>query len=213
MRTVIFGTLDSYEDLGLVRVGATVGSPEVRTDTIEIPGMDGALDLTEYFGEPLYDNRELEFDFQAVETATKTHHDIFRDVKNALHGKLVEITLSEDPDYYYVGRVSVDEWKTNERTGDIKITADCEPYAYKAEITEESFSVSGTLTKGFQNARRTVTPAFELSAAMQIAQGDSTFSASAGTWSDARLRFREGQNQLTFTGTGTVKVSYQEGVL
>lgn len=208
MLTVRFDGMDSYADYGLIRKGVTVGSPAVKTETVDVPGADGTLDLTEYFGEPLYDNRELEMEFQCVPGSG--FHAAFSKLYNAIHGKRCRIQLSEDPDFYYVGRVSVDEWKTNERTGDITVTADCEPYKYRALETVRTVEVSGETTETFANLRKTVVPTFELSVEMQIRQGDSTFSATSGTWSDGRLRLRQGDNALTFIGTGTATVRYQE---
>ena len=71
MKTVKFGDLDSYADLGLVRSNVEVGSPATKTDSVDIPGADGVLDLTEYFGEVLYENRELSMDFQTMEGAAE----------------------------------------------------------------------------------------------------------------------------------------------
>ena len=212
MRTVIFGELDSYEDLGLVRVGVEIGSPSPKTNTIEVEGADGVLDLTEYYGDVLYEDRELKMDFQAIE-GQGGFDETFGRLYNAVHGRRMEIRLSEQPGYYYVGRVTVDSWKTNERTGDISVTADCEPYRYLEDETSETVEVSGTATETFANLRKRVVPIFDLSAQMQIKQGDTTFTASGTGWSDPRLTFGSGDNTLVFTGTGTVTVKYREGSL
>lgn len=209
MRTIKFGDLDSYEDLGLVRKDVEIGAPKPKTDSVEVEGADGVLDLTEYFGEVLYDNRTIKMEFYA-EPTSESFHEVFEDLYNKLHGKKMHIALSEEPGFYYVGRVTLDKWKTNDKTGAITISADCEPYRYKAAETVKAVTVSGTKTETFSNLRKRVVPAFELSAAMQIKQGTSTYSASQGTWSDNRLYFVEGDNQLEFTGTGTVTVKYQE---
>lgn len=211
MRTVLFDGKDSYEDYGLVRQGVTVGAAPVRTVTVDVEGRDGALDLTDYFGEPLYDNREVEMTFTAAPTSDR--NSVFRALYNAIHGKRCKIELSEDGGIYYMGRCEVDDYDTNEPDGEITVTAVCDPYYYKAQPTTQTFEVSGSLQKTFPNMRRTVIPSFQLSAAMQIKQGDNTFSASQGTWSDTRLTFGQGDNQLTFTGTGSVTVTYQEGGL
>ena len=209
MRTVKFGTLDSYDDLGLVRAGVEIGAPAVKTETVDVPGMDGSLDLTEYFGEPLYEDRELTFTFHALDAGGGLQ-DVVSTLQNALHGRRTRIQLSEEPGFYYVGRVSVDAWRTDDRTGEIEVVATCEPYKYKATETVVEVAVDGTVTKTFANLRKTVVPTFSLSAAMKITQGTSTYSASAGTFTDTRIRFREGDNQLTFVGTGTATVTYQE---
>ena len=136
--------------------------------------------------------------------------EIFAQAYNTLHGKRMRIQLSEEPGFYYMGRVALDSWKTNERTGDVTITADCEPYKYRATETVVRVSVSGSKTVTLRNLRKTVVPTFQLSAAMQVKQGSATYSASKGAWSDDRLRLAQGDNELTFTGTGTVEIRYQE---
>lgn len=211
MKTVIIDGKDSYEDYGLVRKGVTVGAAPVRIVTVDVEGRDGALDLTEYFGEPLYDDRELEMTFTAAPTTDR--NGVFRTFYNAIHGKRCKISLSEDAGIYYMGRCEVSDFDTSERDGEITVIATCEPYYYKAEPTTETFEVDGTTQKTFSNLRKTVIPTFTLSAAMTIKQGDSSYSASQGTWSDARLTFKQGDNPLTFTGTGAVTVTYQEGGL
>ena len=213
MRTVKFGDLDSYIDLGLIRNGVTIGQASPKTETVDVPGSDGSLDLTEYFGEIFYQNREIAFSFSVMPSDGVTFHDVFTRVKNALHGKRLKIILSEDADYYYVGRITCDEWKTNETIGTMEITADCDPYKYRLTPTAIMLSISGTATKVFMNERKRAVPTFELSSAMQIKQGTTTYQAAAGTWSDSRLYFSQGNNELTFTGTGTVKITYQEASL
>lgn len=210
MKTVIFDELDSYDDLGLIRTGVTIGSPSPKINTVDIEGADSSLDLTDYFGEVFYENRELEFEFQALDEPGNGFHEKFQRLCNALHGKRSKITLSECPSIYYVGRITVDEWQTNEKTGAITVTADCEPYYYLAEPTVVSLTVDGAKTQAFENLRKRVVPTFELSAAMQIAKGTQSFETTSGTWSDSRLFFGQGETELTFTGNGTVKVTYQE---
>ena len=50
MNTVTFGEYNSYADLNLILSSKTIGSPSVKTSTIDLPGSDGELDFTEYFG-------------------------------------------------------------------------------------------------------------------------------------------------------------------
>mgnify|MGYP000417061958 CR=1 FL=1 len=70
MNTVTFGEFNSYSDLNLILSSKTIGSPSVKTSTIDLPGSDGELDFTEYFGEPKYSNRPLKFQFTAINPAT-----------------------------------------------------------------------------------------------------------------------------------------------
>lgn len=208
-RTVQFDDLDSYLDFRLIRTSKTIGEAAPKTKTVEIEGADGTLDLTDYFGELYYQNRTLSFEFSLIEPISEFER-IYSEVKNALNGRKMKITLSEDSDFYYVGRVSVSDWKADGRIGSITVDCDCEPYKYRKNVTKKTVTVNGTKTVMFQNLNKLVMPEFELSAAMQIKFGDSTYSANKGKWSDSRLKFKQGSNKVVFTGNGTVTVSYQE---
>lgn len=209
MRTVAFDGLDAYADFGLIRTNATIGSPSPKISTVEVEGMDGSLDLSEYFGEVLYENRELTFEFSVPPSAVP-FAETFSEFYNAVHGKRCKIEVSEDCDFYYMGRVSVSDYETSSAVGAISVTCDCEPYKYRQDVTTAQFEVSGSLTKAFNNLRKRVVPTFVLSAAMTIKQGTASYSAGQGTWHDNNLAFVQGNNSLTFKGTGTVKVTYQE---
>lgn len=209
LRTVKFGDYDSWLDFGLIRTSTTIGKPEARTNTVEVEGMDGVLDFSEYFGEIMYDNRELELEFSTARPVSEFPR-LYSDVCNAIDGKRLKVVLSEDPDYYWMGRVSVSEWKSNGRIGTLTISVDCEPYKYKAEVTRRTIQVSGTAKALLTNLRKRVVPTFELDAAMTIAFGTGSHSATVGTWSSPEIVFEQGVNEITFTGTGTVVVSYQE---
>lgn len=209
MRTVFFDEYNSYLDFALILNSKTIGEAAVKTNTVEIEGSDGVLDLTDYFGEVYYENRTLEFEFSLIEPISEFSR-IYSEVKNALNGKKMKITLSEDSDFYYVGRVSVNEWASNGRIGTLSISCDCEPYKYCKNVTTKTVTINGTKTVLFQNLHKRVTPEFNLSAAMQIKFGETTYNPSAGSWKDSRLKFIQGSNKVEFSGTGTVTVTYQE---
>ena len=147
-----------------------------------------------------------------MEQFDRSFHALFSKLKNAIHGKKCKIELSDDPAFYYTGRCEVDEWQTNERIGSIAVTCDCEPYKARQHPTEVSVELMGSAkTVTFRNLRKRVVPVFDTGgASITIKQGTKTFTAQGSSWSSADLMFVQGENQLTFTGTGTVKVSYQE---
>ena len=208
--SVKFGKYDSMLDFALIRTASTVGEAPVKTNTVEVEGADGVLDLTEYFGELFYENRTLEFTFQCIEPISEFKR-IYSEVKNAINGKKMKIILSEDSDFYYIGRVSVNEWASNGRIGELSISCDCEPYKYRKNVTTKTLTVNGSKKVLFQNLHKRVVPEFNFSVAnMQIKFGTATYTASAGDWSDPRLIFLQGTNEVTFTGNGTVTVTYQE---
>lgn len=129
MKGIVFGNYHSWADLHLILSKKTIGTPSIRTETIDVPGSDGVLDFTEFFGEVKYGNRKLSFEFTAVVPQSQ-FMTLFSDVQNALHGQRMQIVLEEDPDSYYIGRITVSEWKADKGIGKLTIDCDCEPFKY-----------------------------------------------------------------------------------
>lgn len=210
MKQITFGTLKSYDDLHLILASKEIGSPKEKKNTIPIEGADGELDLTEFFGSVKYDNRTLKFSFSSVAYPFADHYSM---VLNALHGQKVHIVLDEDPDWYYVGRLSVSPYTSDKNIGKIDIEADCEPYKYKKNETVVSETVSGSKTIVLPNSRKRTVPTIKTTAPMQFTFGGRTTQVNAGTFLIPTIELAEGNNEVTVTGTGTVTFSYREGGL
>lgn len=98
------------------------------------------LDLTEFFGGVRYNNRTLTFEFSTIVPQSQ-FMTLFSQVQNALHGQKMQITLDDDPEWYYMGRLSVSEWKADKRIGKLTVTADCEPFKYR--LTSKIVNLAG----------------------------------------------------------------------
>lgn len=61
MKGIKFGTYHTYDDFNMILSEKRIGSPSPKIETIDVPGGDGVLDLTEYFGDVKYGNRNLSF--------------------------------------------------------------------------------------------------------------------------------------------------------
>ena len=130
MNGITFGDLHSYRDLSLILKSKQIGTPAPKIKTIDIPGGDGVIDATEFFGEVKYQNRSLIFEFSTVVPKAQ-FMTLFGTVQNLLHGQRMKIALDEDPDWYYIGRISVSEWKADKNIGRLTIECDCEPFKYR----------------------------------------------------------------------------------
>lgn len=210
MNTVTFGNYNSYDDLNLILSSKTIGSPSTKTESVDIPGADGTLDFTEFFGEPKYNNRTLTFEFSSI------HPDAEQDsnVKNILHGQKVKISLSESPGFYFYGRVSVGDWKVEKNIAKLTISCDCEPWRYKTEETIETFSITSSGYITLLNLRRSVVPKITTDADITVAWTGGSASLSVGE--DIvipELILRAGETAIQITGTATVTFKYQEGCL
>lgn len=207
MKGVTFGTLHSYDDFSLILSKKTIGAPKAKTAEVDVPESDGVVDLTEFFGEVKYNNRELEFEFSVIDGAFDA---AFSSIQNVLHGQRLKITLDSDPDFYYMGRVYIDEWASSPVLQTINVKCDCEPYKYKLNPTSVTQAVTTTKTTTFANLRKSVSPTFTIDAEFNIVFGEISITHSAGTFTVPEIQFVAGNNSVTFNGTGNVTVQYQE---
>lgn len=215
MNGIVFGNYHSYSDLHLILGKKTIGTPSPKTETIDIPGGDGVLDLTEFFGETKYGNRNLSFEFSSMVIPSE-FMSLFSVVQNALHGKKMTITLDDDPDWYYTGRISVSEWKADRNIGKLTIDCDCDPYKMTQNPTVITTTVNGTATITLPNSRKRVVPevVIESESGLNIVdQVGNVWDLASGSYTLPELELVEGDNTVTVTGTGTITFTYHQGKL
>lgn len=214
MNGVKFGDKHTFDDWGLVLTEKSLGLPEPKTSGVEIEGADGELDTSEVLsGEIKFSNRLLTFKL----TMTDNYEDFsdkVTEIANYLHGRKMRIILDEDDLCYYYGRCAINEWLTDRRIGQIAISCNCEPYKYDLNETIIAATVTGETKINVYGKRKTVCPTITVTGDVTMLVGDESVALSA-TKPNEILDFyiREGNNTLTFTGSGTVELSYIGGEL
>ncbi len=226
MLGVTLGGYHSINDLGLVLQTVNVPLPVPKTSIVDVPGADGVIDLTEAFGSVKMQNRII--------TMTFTDRDHYRyrysngsRVANMLHGKKVQIIFDEDPYYYYYGRLTFGEFLPNGSTRELTITADCEPYKYDIHETDEDWlwdpfnfligvirdygdiAVNGSETVTVIGGQQNTIPVITVDAAMTVTFNGSTYNLAVGANKNYNIILEPGENELTFTGTGTVSIKFR----
>lgn len=132
--------------------------PALKKKTIDIPGGNGVLDVSELLtGYPVYENRQGSFEFMVQ----NGHDEWFRrysDIMDYLHGKSLRAVLEDDPDYFYEGRYTVNEWKSDKNFSLITIDYDVSPYKKSIQSTTDEwvwntfdFQHDLALTRSFKN--------------------------------------------------------------
>ena len=213
MKGVTFGNYHSFNAWGLILGSKELKAPEPKVQQIEIEGGDGVLDFTEFFGEVKYNNRLLSFTFSKMNIVPDGFLALYSVVQNAIHGKKMQVILDDDPAFFYSGRVTVNEWKSNKNLGEIVIEVDAEPYKMKVVETVISKAVSGSASIVLANSRKRVVPVITTTAEMTISFGTYSGTFSAGTFTIPELELYEGENTVTVTGTGNISFRYREGGL
>ena len=215
MKGIRFGTYHSFDDFRLILTSKEIGSPAVKQKTIDIEGADGALDLTDFFGEPKFDNVTHTFEFSTIVPHTE-FLSLFSAIKNAIHGMKGRIILDDDPSYYYVGRCFVSSFTNEKNIGKITIECDCEPFKYKIAKTVVTQAISGTKTVTLTNGRKRAVPEVTIvtdSSLNIVYQGSNIWDLGAGSFTLPELELVAGVNTVTVTGTGTITFTWQEADL
>ena len=209
MNGIKFGDYHSYRDLYLILTNKTIGTPTPKTETIDIPGGDGVLDLTDFFGEVRYNNRTLSFEFSTMVPKAE-FMGLFSRVQNALHGQKMQIVLDEDSEWYYIGRIAVSEWKADKNIGKLTIDCDCEPYKSKFANTVVTVEVSGATSVILTNSKKIVVPTITITGEVELTFGTNFYTLGPGLYDLPAVQLVNGENTILLDGTGTATFSYLE---
>lgn len=212
---ISFDETHSYHDLNLILSVVNIPPAKPKTNYIDIPGADGSLDLTEVHGEIRYSDRECSFTFTMLPTDFSTWEEKQTEVSNLLNGKEVKIVLDKDDEYFYKGRCTVDSYSEKKKIRQIVVKAKVHPYKYKLYETSVSYALTtAAKTIYLTNGRKTVAPTITCTADnTSVSIGGATYKLNAGTHKILDIQLKQGVNQLSVSGSGTITFTYQEGEL
>ena len=220
----------TYDDWGLRIKSVNIGLPQAKKNQIEIPGADGYLDMTDYFG-TRYENRTIKIECDVEDRSYENWASKISQVSNYLHGKKHNLVLDWDKGYYYTGRGAVKVEKENRPYSMITLEFDCDPYKY--EIYDSSgnwlwdpfsfvdgiirnygnLEVNGTLELQVIGSAMSIVPEITASTVMTVEYNGETYELFSGLNYLPDLEITEGEHIMTFTGNGTVSVLYRGGSL
>lgn len=231
--SITFGEKNTWDDWHLIPKSRPLFlPPETKTNTVDIPGGNGSLDLTTALaGHPLYKNRSGTVNFY-VENGFKEWHVLYSEIMSYLHGKRMKAILEDDPRYYYEGRFFVSKWTSDSNYSTISIKYDVAPYKkslvaagddwewdpFNFELDSitsfEAMEVDGTLGVNIEGGDMAAAPTIYASAAgMTVTYNGTTYDLNKGTNYISGLELQTGTNTLTFNGTGSVTIKYTKGRL
>lgn len=113
--------------------------PPLKTNTIEVPGANSVIDLTEVpRGFPTFGNRTGSLDFY-VDDSDPAYDwaSIYNQFKWFFHGTKLKMYLIDDTASYYYGRWTVNQWKTNKEISTLSLNYDLDPFMYSMFSTCE----------------------------------------------------------------------------
>ena len=231
--SITFGTKNTWDDWHLIPTSRPVfNPPSVKTSAIEIPGGDGALDLTTVLaGRPLFKNRTGSLEFY-VENGFRDWTVLFSEIMAYMHGQKMKAVLEDDPAYFYEGRFAVNTWKSNKERSTIVIDYDVNPYKRDILGTDEewiwdTFNFETGIIRNYKNLpvngqlemvilvdMMPVSPTILASnSGMTVSHNGVTHELAKGLNNFPDLVLEKGENTLLFTGTGTITIAQTGGRL
>jgi len=211
MNSVNFGAKNSYADFNLILKPKERPFPSPKTNYVSIEGRDGDLDLTTSLtGDVKYGNISYSLEFYLKDKRVDWETTLLN-LSTYLHGKKMNLTFSEDPNWYYVGRYTLNPVKSDKNVGSVIINCVLEPYRYKKTETVKTITGTGTLI--LSNTRKWVMPTITSTSSTEFTFEGKSFVVN-GTLQSPDIILKEGNNAIEVTsGTGTLTVTYREGRL
>ena len=213
MSDIRFGTKWMHADYGLIVAPYAISIPEPQTNFVDIPGRDGALDLSEAFGTVRYADRIIPLTMYARAPFDTLISSFAADV----HGRRMNLIFDRDPTYYYDARVTVED--VEHHAGYCELSLECRARPYKMEHFETTITVlpTGSATVTLTNTRMPVVPTITVSAEMTLtftlSGTNYSVNLSAGTHVIPSLVLLEGDTAIEITGTGRITFTYRKGTL
>lgn len=228
---VKFGNKHTYNEWNLILTSTDISFPDVKKETLDIPGADGELDFTESLTNDVkYKNRKITFNFVIVHERSKWTT-LISEIANYLHGQEFKIILDNDMNFYYIGRAEVNKFKSDKSIGGIVIEADVEPYKYDLTSSAEDWLwdpfnfedgiinetkdilVNGEKEIAIYGRRKKVVPKITCDNEITVVFNSNEYKLSSTTQKVLDIQICEGKNTLLFKGNGTVTIEYRGGSL
>ena len=194
--------LRPYEDYGVFLKSHNAALPEPKIYRVALDGADGDIDMTEWTGDTLFQSRPVRVDFRDMSASAYTH------IANFLLGQRVQITFSEAPDYYYVGRCERPDNSTERRVTDFGFDFTCDPFRYARSKTHKTIVSAGVLVA----ARMPAVPVITADRACVLTYGETEYEIAQGKQTLARFVITRRPKQVTISNNAKVSFEWRDGV-
>lgn len=214
-----------------------IGDPEMETTYISIPGRDGLIDVSEAIsGRRVYKKRELAFELGGIHPHWNWDATI-SGMRNNIEGRVCRLTLDNDAEYYWRGRVFIQGFDRFRSLGTFTLAVpNADPYKYDILsstdpwlwdpfnfetgeiIQEEAHVIVGSDTITIPHGHMPITPDLvvsdKISGTFTVTFDGTTYELVTGSNKiPAIMVGGDDDVVLTFMGTATVQIVYRGGSL
>lgn len=134
-----------YEHYGILMINYDAPPPTPKTYRVPIEGRNGSIDMSAWAGDVFYDDRTITIRLRDMNGRAL-------ELENCLLGNLVHVCFdTDDPDFYYNGRVEKIDKKTRNHVTDMTLIITCDPFRYPvlADLYGYSPSLTGLPYSGY----------------------------------------------------------------
>jgi hypothetical protein len=218
-RALILGAYDTaLHDWTLAALELT--DPEYQAYFVDVPGRDGPLDYSTALtdGEPRYGRRTLTATLELSEGTREERGACIGHMINTLDGRRWNIQHPDHPGRYLSGRVQVKQQYNNTAHAAVTVSAICDPWLYSR--TERAYTLTAASAAKdltlVNNGYRVLVPQVEITgdgASVLIEYGGVSMALGPGTYKLPDIPLPHGETVITYSGSGTAKITYREAVL
>ena len=134
--------INTYDDWGLVASSRpTIAPAKPVTNIVKIFGANKFVNMSESItGYPTYESRTGSLEFIVLNSFNKPDAkrwiDIYNEVSEYLHGRELCMVLEDEPEYYYSGVFSVNEFSSGEYNSMLTIDYELQPYKMNRMLSD-----------------------------------------------------------------------------
>lgn len=231
--SLIISGKHTYDEWHMVPTSRpVVNPPAVKTNLVELPGVDSISDNLDFsellMGRVAYGRRTGSWEF-LLRPGTNWPK-VYYSLLDYLHGVVHQVILEDDPQYYYTGRLKINQWKSDSNFSLITIDYDFDPYKkarlasddhewnWDDELSQDiqygTFVVSGSVVRNFvYNGAVSVVPYIYCTETCGVEFKGQRYTLVPGVNHNNNLLLTTGDNIMEFSGFATITVRYREAKL
>jgi len=191
-----------------------ITNPEPKIDWLEIPLRDGAINASEILSSRVFYTTGTVLLGIEVMAFRSEWPAIKSRLMEDIHGMDVEVSI-DNSEFYYVGVAYVGDLEDHGSTAYVPINITVQPFQRKSSWKDlGTLTVSTSATQAVKIGSMRAYFEFTTSAAdMTLTYDGVTYTLPQGKSTGYDFYLPEGTHTLTFGGSGTVKIRYQEAKL
>lgn len=114
-------------EYGLILTYRKINAPKPKLYTLSVPGMNGVIDYTDFYGDVTFENRKIELKFQKKVSGDMV---FLKQNIEKMNGKNVKIVFSDDPSHYWKGRLTIENNDDDTHIYQLEMTLDSFPFKF-----------------------------------------------------------------------------------